>query len=126
MPTSALLRADDNPLVGAICDRPPNLPTRATAGRPYGAKTYRVRHNDLVSREGNFRAGGARKNGHMRSAAGAADQVGAIHESPVPYGAKTGRGAAGCKYVRIIQVFSKTLFPFGESRGILKSIIPEK
>ena len=23
--------------VGAICDRPPNLPTRATAGRPYGA-----------------------------------------------------------------------------------------
>ena len=34
-------------------------------------KTYRVGHNDLVSREGNFRAGGARKNGHMRSAVGA-------------------------------------------------------
>ena len=55
-------------IVGATCGRPPNLPTRATAGRPYSAKTYRVGHNDLVSREGNFRAGGARKNGHMRSA----------------------------------------------------------
>jgi len=54
--------------------------------RPYGAKTYQVRHNDLVPREGNFRAGGARKNGHMRSAVGAADQVGAAIGRPKSYG----------------------------------------
>ena len=66
------------------------IPTEKTWHYIVGAdaKMYGVRHHDLVSREGNFRAGGARKNGHMRSAVGAADHVGAIHESPVPYGAK--------------------------------------
>ncbi|MBQ2748796.1 MAG: hypothetical protein IJF34_03325 [Clostridia bacterium] len=36
-------------------------------GRPYGEEICRVRHHDLVSRLENFRAGEARKKGHMRS-----------------------------------------------------------
>ncbi len=60
--------------------RPLRCENRTVVGAD--AKMYGVRHNDLVSRKGNFRAGGARKNGHMRSAVGAADQVGAAIGRP--------------------------------------------